>query len=175
MNEKEATIAIDFPKNPIAILSAVEEADAPTLAVLFDKASGRSDQGDVWHWRTMTLLSMIDPLLRRMCKEFGHRFSRQSLDKLLNPTELLLLAFESKQAMPQLYDSLECKRLRAWFAIMPSIHDARDLDEIVSNHEKFLHPAHYIAMYAQAWLRKPTCAIPDVDTDLDHWLANAAR
>lgn len=174
MNEKKATIAIDFPKNPIAILSAVHEADAPTLAVLFDKSSDRSGQDDVWHERTMTLLSLIDPLLRKMCKEFGQRLSRQSLDKLLNPTELLRLAFESKQAMPQLYDSLDCKRLRAWFAIMPMIHHARDLDEIVSNNEKFLHPAHYISMYAQAWLRKPTCAIPDVETDLDHWLANAA-
>ncbi|MFK4706125.1 hypothetical protein ABIC83_002964 [Roseateles asaccharophilus] len=142
---------------------------APVLGRLYsDWCDGDMD---VWRHKSASLLNEVDPIVRTLSKEFGFRFSRNTLADFLEPAALFKMAFCSEDEIPDLYASKDMERLRARFSILPRIRDARDAEQVLSDAERFLHPLNYIAMASQYWLRSDQCALPDDEMDLNQALA----
>lgn len=163
-----STAPIELPADPHAILQAANAGHMATLPRLY--ATWYTGERDVWYEQASTLLNLVDPIIRALCTEFGFRFSRQSLDLFLAPEGLFKLAFCSQQEMPDLYESEAMLRLRAKFAVLPSIGNARDVEHVLSDAERFLHPMPYVSMLAQFWLRDEACVIPAFDVELSSFL-----
>lgn len=161
-------MSIDFPADPIAILQVANCERAATLPRLYD--AWFTGERDVWFGKTRALLNLVDPIVRTLCTDFGFRFGRQSLERFLAPEKLFELAFCSQEEMPDLYASTSMLRLRAKFAILPRIREARDAAHVLSDTGRFMHPLDYVSMPAQFWLRDEACVIPVDDVELTSFL-----
>jgi hypothetical protein len=162
-----------FPRQPLSILDDLRASAPSTLAQLYDQSF--TCERNAWWQRTTSLLSVVDPIVRTLCGEYGFRFNRQSLSDFLSPEQLFKLAFCSNEDMHDLFYREDMVRLRATFATLPRIDTARDIDEVLSDVERFLHPLDYVSMPAQAWLQQDACVIPGEDVDLAKFLADGVR
>jgi hypothetical protein len=162
-------VTFDLPEDSGAILREFNCERPAALARIYD--SWYTGERTTWHGQTLSLLSVVDPIVRALCKDFGFRLGRDTLREFLEPERLFLLACCSQDEMPDLYVTRELVRLRAKFAILPRIRQARDASEVFGDGDRFLHPMHYVSMPAQAWLRDDACVVPEENVELSGFLA----